>query len=249
MKDDKSQPYIPKIPFITEKTRRGLKIKTILYLLSLKEGRRRFVYFMKSPKLFRRLARSLFRKKECCQSEGHLRFFGCSSLDDLVSSMDESSFLVVGVSYCQKPRRCPRGRFNDACSYNEKNEICRACPIPKFQRVCDHVLIIPTFLYIAEYLCQVVRNHPNQKVYFVISACELSLKMFGDYADILDLKGIGVRLIGRICNTFDAFKLAEKGIKPGVAFIEDETERVMLDVVARLNKKKNPLNSVVEPSS
>ncbi len=50
---------------------------------------------------------------------------------------------------------------------------------------------------------------------FLITACELTLEMFGDWGNMLNIRGLGVRLDGRICNTMKAFELSEIGIKPG----------------------------------
>lgn len=74
--------------------------------------------------------------------------------------------------------------------------------------------------------------NPNKKVVFMITACELTLEMFGDWGNMIDLKGIGVRLDGQICNTMKAFEASEKGIKPGLAVVLDGTQRRMLDVIS-----------------
>ena len=47
---------------------------------------------------------------------------------------------------------------------------------------------------------------------------------------MVDIKGIGVRLDGRICNTMKAFELSEKGIKPGLTVVLDVTQKRLLDL-------------------
>ncbi|MEG0036791.1 MAG: hypothetical protein RSB82_00740 [Victivallaceae bacterium] len=247
MREESRNRYVAKIPFITEKTAQGLKRKTILYLFSVKEGRRRFLYFLKKPKCFLRLIYSLLRKNKNYRQQDSCFFFDCSSFDeffDLTQKTPDSLF-VFGLSYCQKPRECPRGRFNDKCSFNDKNPICLECPVGKFRPVADEIIIIPTFLYIADRFCRLAEDNPGKKIFFIITACELSLKMFGDYASVLDLTGIGIRLVGRICNTFDAFKLAERGIKPGETFLEEGVEEDLMRLLKRFNKKKNLPNNAV----
>ena len=56
--------------------------------------------------------------------------------------------------------------------------------------------------------------------------------MFGDWGNMIQAKGIGIRLDGRICNTMRAFELSEQGIKPGLTVVLKETEQKLLDLIA-----------------
>ena len=56
----------------------------------------------------------------------------------------------------------------------------------------------------------------------------MTLEMFGDWGNMAGIRGIGVRLDGRICNTMKAFELSEKGVKPGLTVVLDKTQsRIM----------------------
>ena len=57
--------------------------------------------------------------------------------------------------------------------------------------------------------------------------------MFGDWGNMVNIKGIGVRLDGRICNTMKAFELSEAGIKPGLTVVLPETQKRILDLISR----------------
>jgi hypothetical protein len=77
----------------------------------------------------------------------------------------------------------------------------------------------------------IAHNHPDKEVLFLITACEMTLKMFGDLGNMLGCKGIGVRLDGRICNTMRAFALSERGVKPGLTVVLDKTQKRMLSLL------------------
>jgi len=92
-------------------------------------------------------------------------------------------------------------------------------------------LIIPTIHYIGGKIFEIVHQHPGKSVLFVITACELTLEMFGDWGNMVNIRGLGVRLDGRICNTMKAFELSEQGIKPGLTVVLDETQQVVMELI------------------
>ena len=150
--------------------------------------------------------------------------------------------LAVGFSYCQKPHECPSGRFTDQCIADPNNPVCRQCDIGKVVNALPQKaipLIIPTVHYIGDQIFNLVHAHPDKQVYFLITACEMTLEMFGDWGNMAGVKGIGVRLDGRICNTMRAFELSEEGIKPGLTLVTESTQQKILDMVKRMRSEKS----------
>ncbi|SPN73842.1 hypothetical protein C10C_0695 [Chlamydia serpentis] len=228
----------PNIPYITKATMKGLRIKTLAYLASLKDARQLVYYFLKDPRSCVRLARALLVPKEALQ-KGNLFFYNCNTVNDLIEELNcPNRKLLIGFSYCQKPKRCPKGRFNDACQYDPTNPICTSCSIGTMMCLNVYrydIVIIPTFIDIAKHLYALKKRYPKDQILFAVTACELSLKMFGDYASVMNLKGVGIRLTGRICNTFKAFKLAERGIKPGVTILEEDGFEALAQILGGSN--------------
>ncbi len=70
----------------------------------------------------------------------------------------------------------------------------------------------------------------------MITACEMTLEMFGDWGNMVGVKGIGVRLDVRICNTMKAFALSENGVKPGLTVVLEETKQKMLDLIRHVRQ-------------
>ncbi len=225
---------LPQIPGITPETAKNLKWKSLKYMVGHDTNRTILRQFLKHP--FRygiRFLRSYF-KKLSYQRDGDFFLYGLSSVEEFKKKL-KNSRLVVGFSYCQKPLECPSGRFTDQCTRNPEHPICRQCPIGKTLHALPSKntvpLIIPTVHYIGEKIFEIVHSKPKEEILFLITACEMTLKMFGDYGNMAGIKGIGVRLDGRICNTMRAFELSERGIKPGLTVFTPETEAQVLDLV------------------
>jgi hypothetical protein len=141
----------------------------------------------------------------------------------------------VGFSYCHKPFECPSGRFTPKCIHDASNPVCRQCFIGKAINALPEkgaiALAIPTVHYIGVKIFEIVHNNPGKQVIFLITACEMTLEMFGDWGNMVGIKGIGVRLDGRICNTMKAFELSEEGIKPGLTVVLEDTKQRILDLI------------------
>jgi hypothetical protein len=92
-------------------------------------------------------------------------------------------------------------------------------------------VVIPTINAIGNHVLEVIKAFPKHQVLFVITACEMALEMFGDFGNMVGVKGVGVRLGGRVCNTMRAFALSEEGVKPGLTVVLPPAERRMLDLL------------------
>ena len=99
------------------------------------------------------------------------------------------------------------------------------------------VFFIPTVHYIGEQFFKLLETYRADEMVFLITACELTLEMFGDWGNMLNIRGLGVRLDGRICNTMKAFELSEIGIKPGLTVVRDETQAKILELIRLLEKR------------
>lgn len=228
---------LPSIPGITAETAKGLKWKSLKYMVAHDTKRAILRHFLKHPLRYGfRLISSLLKKKSYTR-DGDFFLYGLSSVKAFEKRL-KNALLVVGFSYCQKPLECPSGRFTDHCIHDSQHPVCRQCPIGKILHALPKErvkpLLIPTVHYIGERIFETVHAHPKQEILFLITACEMTLEMFGDYGNMVGVKGIGVRLDGRICNTMRAFELSERGIKPGLTLFTPETEERVLNIVRRV---------------
>jgi len=230
----------PAVPAITKQTKRNLRWKTLKYLVSHdKEGIIK-EHILKRPFYYgKQLLRSWMRKRSY-EVDGDLFFYGTDlkKFEELLQ--DPDTLLVLGFSYCHKPFECPSKRFNDLCLHDSENGVCQQCFIGQ----CIHasskdtvVYAIPTIHYIGKKMMELVDDNPDKKVIFVITACEMTLQMFGDWGNMAGLVGIGVRLGGRVCNTLKAFELSERGVKPGLTVVSEETQEKVLKLI-RLRREK-----------
>jgi hypothetical protein len=230
---------LPSMPGVTPETARHLKFKSLKYLVKHDENRVIPRYFFKHPFEYGlRLIKSLLKKKSY-QRQGDLFFYGVKNTQEFIQALEnQNSHIVVGFSYCHKPHECPSGRFTTACIHDPNHPVCGQCFIGKSVHALPEkgitILFITTIHYIGEKIFEAIHAHPGMEILFLITACEMTLKMFSDVGNMVGVKGIGVRLDGRICNTMRAFELSEKGIKPGLTVVLDETQKQMLELIYHL---------------
>jgi hypothetical protein len=234
----KTLKVLPQMPGITSETARRLKWKSLKYMVLHDKGAKILRHILKHPLRYSfRYIRSILKKVSYLR-DGDFFLYGFSSLEAFEKSVKKKSTLfVMGFSYCQKPHECPAKRFTDQCVRDPDHPICRQCDIGKVLHAAPNKtipLIIPTVHYIGNKIFELKAANPHQEVIFLITACELTLEMFGDWGNMAGIRGIGVRLDGRICNTMKAFELSEEGIKPGLTVVTSTTQSRILDLLKKI---------------
>lgn len=224
------------MPGISPCAKKNFRLKTLLYLLKEDQNKIAPKYLLKSPiKYLYRLIKSYLTKKPFHKT-GDFYFYNLKDIDGFKEKLKKKETLfVLGFSYCHKPLECPSGRFTDQCIHDAQDPVCRQCFIGKsihsLPEEAAKILIIPTVHYIGEKMFEIKERNSNREVLFFITACEMTLTMFADWGNMLNLKGVGIRLDGRICNTMKAFELSERGIKPGLTVVLNKTQQEMLELL------------------
>lgn len=224
---------LPDMPGMTPETAKNLKWKSLKWMVTQDHNHKILKHIVRSPlKYLWRYLKSLFKKKSFSRDEDFF-LYGVRSLEEFKSLLQETHHLfVLGFSYCHKPFECPSGRFTDQCVNDGAHPVCQQCFIGKSVHACPAKntvpLFIPTVHYIGGKIFDLIADHPDKRIIFMITACEMTLEMFGDWGNMVDIRGVGVRLGGRICNTMRAFELSEQGIKPGLTVVLDATQKKML---------------------
>lgn len=233
---------LPQMPGIAEK---HLKFKSLVYLIQHDKNHifRRYVFKHPFKYALRWIASAL--KKKPYTRDGDFFFYNVRDTEEFKELLTTPNTLfVIGFSYCHKPFECPSGRFTDQCIRDADNPVCRQCFIGKAMHALppdSHIpLFIPTVHYIGEKLFELSEKYPDKKIVYLITACEMTLEMFGDWGNMLGIRGIGVRLDGRICNTMRAFDLSERGIKPGLTVVLEPTQERILDIIHYLRNRTPP---------
>lgn len=236
VKSIKRLKQLPEMPGMTKETAKNLKWKSLKWMATQDHAGEIRKGFIKHPfKYAWSFLKSVFKPKSF-KREGDFFLYGIDSIKAFEGLLTQSDTLfVIGFSYCHKPFECPSGRFTDACIHDPENAVCRQCFIGKAVNALPEKqtipLFIPTVHYIGGKIFEIVHANPDKQVIFLITACEMTLEMFGDWGNMVNIRGIGVRLDGRICNTMKAFELSEQGIKPGLTVVLDDTQRKMLDFI------------------
>lgn len=231
VKPIKTLKVLPDMPGITSETAKNLKWKSLKWMVTQDhKGSIRKGFFKHPFKYGFAYLTSLFKKK-AYRREGDLFFYGIDSVKEFEELLTNPNHLfVLGFSYCHKPFECPSGRFTPDCIHDPNNHVCQQCFIGKATHAATPetiILQIPTIHYIGEKIFELAQN-PGRQILFLITACEMTLEMFGDWGNMVGIRGIGVRLGGRICNTMKAFELSERGVKPGLTVVLDDTQKQIL---------------------
>ncbi len=228
---------LPNMPGITEETSKNLKWKSLKWMIMKDHHGEIRKGFLKHPfKYGWTFLKSIFKSKPYLR-EGDFFLYGVQSVDHFQTLLeDPQAILVLGFSYCHKPFECPSGRFTPHCMHDPENLICRQCFIGKATHAAIHPTVIPLFIptvhYVGGKIFEIIDLHPGKQILFIITACEMTLEMFGDWGNMVQIKGLGVRLDGRICNTMKAFELSEQGIKPGLTVVLDDTQKKILQLLS-----------------
>lgn len=227
---------LPNMPGISPCTKKNLRWKSLRYLIQEDHGKVFRKYIFKHPLRYGiKLLQSYFRKIPFHKKKDFY-FYNLRDMKQFHQELKNPDRLfVLGFSYCHKPFECPSGRFTDQCIHDAMHPTCQQCFIGKsihsLPEQSAKIVIIPTIHYIGKKMFELTEEYPNREILFLITACEMTLTMFADWGNLLGLKGIGVRLDGRICNTMKAFELSEKGIKPGLTVVLDQTQQEILELL------------------
>lgn len=227
---------IPSMVGITPDTAKNLKWKSLKWMIGQDHGGHIRKGFLKHPlKYGWAFLKSIFKKKSY-RREGDFFYYGVKDEGEFkrwLSTPD--TLLVLGFSYCHKPFECPSGRFSQECIHDLNHLVCQQCFIGKAVHASKNLQVIPLFIptvhYIGGKIFEIVHSNPHKQVIFIITACEMTLEMFGDWGNMVGIKGVGVRLDGRICNTMKAFELSERGVKPGLTIVTNDTQKRMMDLL------------------
>lgn len=240
----KQLPSLPSMVGITPETAKHLKWKSLRWMITKDEGGKILRNCLKHPlKYGWAFLKSAFAKKPF-KREGDFFLYGLNSLAQFESLVqDPLTLFVMGFSYCHKPFECPSKRFTPECIHDPHHPVCQQCFIGKAVNALPKEntipLFIPTIHYIGEKIFDIVHQNPDKKVIFIITACEMTLEMFGDWGNMVGIQGLGVRLDGRICNTLKAFELSERGVKPGLTVVLEDTKSRILDFIKQRRANVN----------
>lgn len=211
------------------------RIKSLLYLLQKDKKLKLIKFFIKKPLFYlHNLLKSYFSKAPYIV-EDNVFLFNLSNFKELKKITDnKDNLFIFGLSYCQKPIECPKKRFSSECIHDYENDICAQCFIGKCSNAInnnDIILVIPDIYFFSETIIELINKNPEKQIIFVISACELSIKMYSDLANMLKIKGLGLKLSSRVCTNFKSFTYAEKGQKNSVTDLNLCNKELMIEIM------------------
>ncbi|MBN2478965.1 MAG: hypothetical protein JXA94_01930 [Parachlamydiales bacterium] len=232
-------PKNPKITTSLEKHNFIFKLKSLKYLIKQDKSNNFLKLFKKRPFFYlKNLFTSYLKSKPYIQS-GDNFLFNIATLEILKDRLKKPDvILLFALSYCQRPKECKEKRFSSDCKYDPISTVCSQCFLGKCANLIqktDKFLIVPDVKFIGDTIFEILNNEKDKEIIFVVSACDLSIKMFADFANILKIKGIGIKLQGRVCLNFETFLHAEKGLKNSLTNLSNDSESLMLELLKTRN--------------
>lgn len=227
---------LPDMPGITPDAANNLRWKSLKWMVKKDKGLAVFKSVIKRPYFHLKNYIKSLLAKDSFKRDGDFFLYGINSSQQFEQLLKKpNTLLVLGFSYCHKPFECPSGRFTDQCIHDLNNSVCQQCFIGKCVHAAPQIATVPVYIptvhYIGNKIFEQIALHPDKEVIFLITACEMTLTMFADWGNMAGVRGIGVRLDGRICNTMRAFELSEEGIKPGLTVVLEGSKSKMLEWV------------------
>jgi hypothetical protein len=206
------------------------KIKSLKYLIQNDKDRTLLKSFLKKPVQNSFNIITSLLKQRTYEKRENLFLFGFREIKDFKKTLKEQNNIFLGFSYCQKPLQCPQQRFSNKCFFDDLNQTCQKC----FIGTCKGNNIIPFIITDTFSLGKkVFEISKNPKPLFIITACEFSIKMFSFCSSLLKIKGIGIPLNGPTCPNFKAFEKAEKGLKKNVTILQEEHQKLIIDLLSK----------------
>ena len=186
---------LPNMPGMTPDTARFLKWKSLKWMIQYDKDFKVLKEILKHPFKYGWAFLKSAVKTKPYKRDGDFFLYGVDSVEAFQKLLKEDHLFVLGFSYCHKPFECPSGRFTDACIHDPENPVCRQCFIGKAVNALPtkntFPLFIPTIHYVSEKLLEIVHSNPGKKVLFIITACEMTLEMFGDWGNMVGIQGSG----------------------------------------------------------
>ena len=161
--------------------------------------------------------------------------FNFGSLEEFKKELlNKNNLFLYGFSYCHKPKECPKDRFSSFCEYFENSPICNQCMFGKIKNSIhedDIFTPIKDVNFIANKILELKKTNRNREVIFILTACNLSIKMFSDLANMLNLRGLSIQLRGRTCINFNSFLLSERFEKKNLTSLSDESINFLFETL------------------
>ncbi len=224
---------------ILEKDSRLFRLKGLLYVLKADKKKDLLKYFFKRPFLHTfNIIKSFFKKRPYTLDQ-RVYCFNVSDISSFKKKLQNpNTILIVGFSYCQKPKNCPSKRFSSNCINDPNSPVCQNCFIGNTTQMKKNIyfLNIPDIQYISKQIIEKITQNPEKEVLFLISSCEFSIKMFADFSNILKITGLGIELSGYTCLNFKSFLFAENSIKNTTTYLSKNDQSIFLDLI---NSKKS----------
>ncbi|MEN3014700.1 MAG: hypothetical protein ABDH21_01380 [bacterium] len=149
----------------------------------------------------------------------------------------------ITISYCQKPFKCPDGRFSTKCT--AKYDVCQSCFLSKIKARADQ-LGLDYYIVLGDYdsVWNILKNQFLKRKHggYVLTVCVMVLNVIKYLSPLFGFRGLIVPFTKGECKTLAAYELAEFGYKNVETDISDKNKNLLLEILDQAIKKKYSMN-------
>ncbi len=150
----------------------------------------------------------------------------------------------VCLAYCQKPLKCPVGRFSTKCM-PDSGPACKGCFFGQVKKLCQRLginfyIVLTDTDAIGVILAREIERAKSttERVPYILTLCNMVLHTTKYIAPLFGLRGVIFPFRKGHCTTLAAYELAEYGIKNCQTDISDYCKQIAIEILEKAYRLK-----------
>ena len=216
-----------------------LVFRMILYIIKTDESLESIFFAIRNaPYILIRILKYIFKPEKFIYNNKYYTLMNIKGPQHLNKLIKHKNNVVIITSYCEKPLKCPFNRFSSIC--NPLNiDICSQCRIGKLKKLTESYGIrFNVLTTLSDFTKMHIRTVGlygyNARFVYIISICPFAIMITKFFIYILNIKLVNIWLEKNICNNFNNFFKAEKGIKKNVTKYSDEKYQMFQNLIKQV---------------
>jgi hypothetical protein len=216
-----------------------LVFRMLLYIIKTdKSFESIFFAIRKAPYILIRILKYLFKPEKFIYSNKHYTSMNIKGSQHLNKLLKRKDNVIIITSYCEKPLKCPSNRFSYICK-QLNIDVCSHCRIGKLKKMTEKYGVLFNVLttlsdFTKIHIRTVGLYGYNARFIYIISFCPFAIMITKFFIYILNIKLVNIWLEKNICNNFNTFFKAEKGVKKNVTKYSDEKYQMFQNLITQV---------------
>ncbi len=203
-----------------------LIFRMLLYIIKTDKSLESIFFAIRNaPYILVRILKYIHKPENFIYNNKHSTLMNIKGQKHLNKLIKRKNNVIIITSYCEKSLKCPSNRFSSICKPLNV-DFCSYCRIGKLKNLAEsngiQFNILTTLSDFTKIHMKIVNLYGyNAQIVYILSICPFAIKITKFYIYILNIKLVNIWLEKNICNNFNTFFKAEKGIKEKVTIYND----------------------------